>query len=422
MNKFKLIFFATKHNRYSIAYILAALERSNLNEYFDVEVIKESEFEQHILPSIKDYKQIIICFSFMTNYCIDIYNYLCQFKQMYLDHDTIYIAGGPHPTGDYRLTLKMGFDYIVVGEGERVFIELLSSIVNNSDIHLINGVASYRNNELSYKKNDNLIDIDNSFPITHKYFKTAPIEITRGCNVGCTYCQTPTLFSPKVRFRSIDSIIWCVKDMASIFIKDMRFISSNSLGYSSEDGITPNITVLKELFFKLSEVSLKKHIFFGTFPCEVRPEFVNEDTISLLINYTNCKYIIVGAQSGSNRLLDKLHRKHSIEQVFQAVSLLRKYNIDVIVDYLYCTPDENDEDIELSISSIKKLVEMGAVIHSHYFIPLPGTKYYNSDPKPLTPNLVKVLETLSGTGAQFGQWKMQWERVVAFNNWRKQFD
>ncbi len=58
--------------------------------------------------------------------------------------DILYVAGGPHPSGDPEGTLQLGFDLVLIGEGEITFPRLLNAYFSHSDYHLVQGVAFWK--------------------------------------------------------------------------------------------------------------------------------------------------------------------------------------------------------------------------------------------------------------------------------------
>ena len=71
---------------------------------------------------------------------------------------------------------------------------------------------------------------------------------------------------------------------------------------------------------KLKEKN-RKRIFFGTFPSEVRPESVKEETLRITQELGDNDNLTMGAQSGSPKILASIRRGHTVEQVFDAVDL-----------------------------------------------------------------------------------------------------
>ncbi len=213
-----------------------------------------------------------------------------------------------------------------------------------------------------------------------------------------------------MRHRSIESITKYAEIMVREGIRDIRFISPNSLAYLSSKPGRPNHEVLEELFTDLYERVVKKYgarIFFGTFPSEVRPDYVDEDVVSLLKRYVSNKTIIVGAQTGSNKLLNRIGRGHSIEDVFNAVKAIHKHGFTASIDFIIGLPSESDEDLKGSLNAIKKLVKMGAKIHLHTFIPLPGTPFAFEKPRKPPKWFIKEIAKIIGMGRAYGEWMHQ---------------
>ena len=90
--------------------------------------------------------------------------------------------------------------------------------------------------------------------------------------------------------------------------------------------------------------------------------------------------IVIGAQSGSRKMLEACHRSHSVENVLAAVSLARKYGYKVIVDFIYGLPGESEADMKESMAVMEEVVRMGARIHPHVFAPLPQTAFAKEQP------------------------------------------
>ncbi|HNW38332.1 MAG TPA: cobalamin-dependent protein, partial [Methanosarcina vacuolata] len=137
--------------------------------------------------------------------------------------DSIFIAGGPHPSGAPEETLEY-FDYVVIGEGEETLPELVKTIQENGDPRKVPGIAyrDVKTSKVAITPKRPHVNLD-SYPCFDPHKLRSPIEISRGCPWGCKYCQTPRLFGREVRHRSIDSI---VKNAG--YYNDLRFIASNA--------------------------------------------------------------------------------------------------------------------------------------------------------------------------------------------------
>jgi hypothetical protein len=82
-------------------------------------------------------------------------------------------------------------------------------------------------------------------------------------------------------------------------------------------------------------------------------------------------------------------------------------------------PGERDLDRQLTNKTIKDLAAMGARIHSHAFMPLAGTPWADAPPGSVDAKTLGLLESLTGRGQQFGQWRGQQEVVASMASFRK---
>lgn len=308
---------------------------------------------------------------------------------LYLDEiknaDCITIAGGPHPSALPNEVLDYA-DYVVVGEGEHTLPALIKYIEKKTDI-FPKGAASKDN----YTKNDTCVLLDAYPPFTKI---KGYLEISRGCPFRCAYCQTPHLFGGCMRHRTIDAII-----RASKAYNDIRFLTPNALSYGS-DGKKPAYDKLIKL---LGGFDKNKNLYFGTFPSEVRPEFVTQESVDIILKFCSNTRLHFGAQSGSDSVLKKIHRGHTADDVINAVELCRDNGLVPVVDYILGLPDESYEEQMQTVNQMEWVSKYGR-IHAHYFTPLPGTPLFKRSPSPLIPEAERLLGKLALSGRATGSW------------------
>ncbi|MFX0040294.1 MAG: TIGR04013 family B12-binding domain/radical SAM domain-containing protein [Candidatus Heimdallarchaeota archaeon] len=406
-----LVVYYYKNNIYSFNALIAALETDNYFDDFKIYFIKKKEeLIDGLKNIIEKHELIIVGFSFFTTQLWEIYDLISILKKK-CKHNVVYIAGGPHATGDPLGVLKLGFDFVVVGEGEKTFIELLKKLKIDSDYENVKGI-SYINgsNDYVFTGKRDLINLDDypPFPLRNRRF--GAIEITRGCPYLCYFCQTPYISGTKPRHRSIESICKYVQVLHNYYgdLTDIRFITPNAFSYGSLDGKVLNLTKLETLLKRVREIIGKKgHLFLGTFPSEVRPEDVTSKTLSLILQYADNDNITIGAQSGSQRILDLCHRDHTIKDIYSAVELSLNYNLKINVDFIFGLPGENEEDVKLTISMMRELSNKSAKVHAHSFIPLPQTPFAKVPVKKIKDLYKKEINKLISKGSAFGDWKKQ---------------
>jgi len=403
-----LILYYNKENKYSFNALVGAFETE---EYFDnlkiCFITRENELTLENI--IKKHKKVIVGISFFTTQLWDTLRIIKNLKAQY-GHRLLYIAGGPHPTGDPLGTLRMGFDIVIRGEGEKTLIELLQKIDNDEDYTSVKGIAFIdEKGEYHYTGRRHLINLNEYPPFAIKHNKFGPIEITRGCPFACYFCQTPHILRGQARHRSREKICEYVQLMKDKNLTDVRFITPNAFSYGSVDGKKLNISKLEELFSNIKKIiNPNGRIFIGSFPSEVRPEHVTDETINLILRYADNDNLIIGAQSGSQKILDVCHREHTVDDVYNAVRLTVKAGLKANVDFIFGLPGEAQEDIRLTIKVINDLVKMGARIHAHTFIPLPQTPFAKSSGGGVNKEFRKmIVKELIPKGVMYGDWRKQ---------------
>ncbi|MBC7218033.1 MAG: TIGR04013 family B12-binding domain/radical SAM domain-containing protein [Candidatus Caldatribacterium sp.] len=384
-----ILFLYTAKNRTSINALLGALSSTPLWQKVKAVLCEQEEEVPKVLSEIPGAK--LLCFSSMT--------YEWRKRRAFLegllsDPNLSICGGGPHVTAvpeDFALPRTV----LVQGEGEEAFLALTQEFIEG---HLNPQVVKAQR-----------VDINRfpSFPY-HLGF-LGPIEISRGCPFGCAFCATPVLFGKKMRHRSLDSILEHVRGMMRHRKRiDVRFVTPNALAYGSEDGVKPNLKAIDILLTSLRRLLGKEgRIFFGSFPSEVRPEFISEEALALLQETIDNRTLVIGAQSGSRRLLRLMRRGHTPEDVLSACTMSLRRGFQVVVDFIFGCPEETEEDFLKTVRFMQELIALGATVRAHTFLPLPGTPWGEKKPTPLPPWGKKLLSSLAREGKLKGQWQIQ---------------
>lgn len=101
-----------------------------------------------------------------------------------------------------------------------------------------------------------------------------------------------------------------------------------------------------------------------------RPDCINEEVCKLLKSYTDKYYVWVelGLQTSNNAVGELINRGYSSEQFTEAVTLLNKYNIDVVTHIMIGLPGENFEDLKNTVNFINSHDIQGLKIHCTYVV------------------------------------------------------
>ncbi|MCK4849425.1 MAG: TIGR04013 family B12-binding domain/radical SAM domain-containing protein, partial [Candidatus Heimdallarchaeota archaeon] len=308
--------------------------------------------------------------------------------------DVVSVVGGPQATGDPLPILQFGANYVIIGEGEVTFPELIRFILDHKFalnlLPQIQGLAYLTStNKFVSTPSRSRIDLNKYCPysIEGTFPIHPPIEIMRGCAFRCRFCQVPYMYGNPI-FRSLDTILKIVDHYNEYFrpLKkhvDIRFIAPNSLGYMEKRRGEPNISALKELVYRIKKYDVR--LFLGSFPSEVRPEYITEDIISIFSEVDN-NQISVGFQSGSDKILHDMRRGHTVEAGMKAYDTLTSNGFTPIFDFILGTPTETEAD---QWETLRLMRELGkkARVRLHYFMPLTGTPWAKEKPVLLYPNV-----------------------------------
>jgi radical SAM superfamily enzyme YgiQ (UPF0313 family) len=212
-----------------------------------------------------------------------------------------------------------------------------------------------------------------------------------------------------MRHANPDTVIKWVKKAIEIKYKRVWFLSPNSFAYGSPNGAKINPEAVRYLLKGLRNLSPSVELYYGTFPSEVRPEFVTIEMMEAVRPYINNKFFTIGAQSASNDLLKKIKRGHTFEDVVNAIDIITSFNYGVDIDFIFGLPEETKEDCNLTMDYFKDVLKStkNIRIHAHTFMPLPGTPYQNSPTGHLTKEIKEIVGRLESSGKAFGHYLKQ---------------
>ena len=375
-----MIFYYRRINSYSFNALAGAIDADA--ELADMPIgiaLTADDLCEQISVTLENHSRSIVAFSLMTCQLEETSLLIRQLRGEY-GRRLIILAGGPHVTARPEEVLEAGADIVFRGEAENSLMRVLKALFQGTVCAPIQSA-------------DAPTDIDKTFSFSPKRGMFGPIEITRGCAFACRFCQTSHIFGVNLRHRSFEKIVSQAETLRSINRKVVRLLSPNAFSYGSTDGRKLNLAAVRDLLAALRKsLSADGRIIFAHFPSEARPEHITPDTLSLLDEFADNDEIVIGAQSGSRRMLDACGRSHTSQDVISAVACARKYGYKIIVDFMFGLPGENDEDMRESLSVMKEIVGMGARIHPHIFAPLPQTAFANELPGRVSPFYLNALD------------------------------
>ena len=290
----------------------------------------------------------------------------------------ITVVGGPHITMMPETGGNRYIDYIVLGEGEVTFLELVNMLLRNQGE--VSGILG-----LGYKNNDKLVlnaarplieDLDTlPFPAYHllpmdKYRNYATLDegrkfatmvTSRGCPFSCTFCSSFCLFGHRWRTMSVKRILELMEKLYTeykirfVYFHDDEFSIDKKRVAAICDGIIDRGWDLK-------------------WSCLMRVSDMDED-LTRKMKQAGMAGVSFGIELGYAEGLKTINKKITLEQARAAVRLCGKYDIISSVSFMMGFPWESAKEIRETIDFALSLKEAG-IYYFQTLIPYPGTDIY----------------------------------------------
>jgi len=263
------------------------------------------------------------------------------------------VFGGVHVSALPRDVLKnKSVDFVIIGEGEFAFNDLLENINNNKKLSTISNLGLRLKGKIiinlprDYIKNLDVLP----FPDKEMFYNAEPIlkqnpyliGSSRGCPYNCTYCSNNMykhLYSQEhlhIRQRSpenvVEELVWAKKKFN---IKQVYF---------TDDVFTFNFDWLKK-FARLYKRKVNLPYF-----CLVHPLLIDNEKAKLLKN-SGCYLVGMGVQSGSERIRKEIYKRfESNEDIKKAMLCLKDNGLKVQIDHIFGSPTEEEIDLANSLN------------------------------------------------------------------------
>jgi B12-binding domain/radical SAM domain protein len=407
-----LVLHYRKTARYALNVLLGAVQTHPATRNVPARIAEGPEaVAEACLEALAAGRRPVVAWSFYTASFPEAAAELASVRARAADPGVLHVAGGAHASGDPEGTLRAGFDLAAIGEGEDTLPELLAAVSRGTEPRSVGGLAWLEGGALRRSPRRRPVDLDRVPACAPRAVRLNPMEITRGCAWACRFCQTPFLFRARVRHRSLEAVRCAIRFHVSVNGKEIRFLTPSGLSYGPV-GIEPDLDAVEALLAAaLEEAGWGRGVFFGTFPSELRPEHVSPRALRIVRRFCDNRRIAVGGQSGSERMLAAMGRGHGVEAVVRAVRYATEAGFTPDVDLVFGLPGEAEEDRAATLAHAESLAALGARIHAHAFMPLPGTPWARAAPGEIDTTTQALLDRLASAGRAHGAWRRQ--RAVA---------
>jgi anaerobic magnesium-protoporphyrin IX monomethyl ester cyclase len=287
------------------------------------------------------------------------------------------IVSSSDATDHFEQYLDEGADFVILGEAEHTLAELITALNEGTrDFMHIPGLA-YRQQDALVKtvRRNVMRELDElPFPawdlvdieayrrvwLRTKGFFSLNMATTRGCPFKCNWCAKP-IYGNRYNTRSPKNVIEEIKLLKTQYGFDHIWFCDDIFGL--KPGWVHEFADLVE----------KENLSFR-FKIQARADLLLQEDYIRDLARAGCENIWMGAESGSQKILDAMDKGTRVEQIFQATRLLKKQGIHPSFFIQFGYPGETKEDILKTIEMINQLLPYEIGISVSY--PLPGTVFY----------------------------------------------
>lgn len=301
------------------------------------------------------------------------------------------ILCGADATDHAQTYLSYGADFVLLGEGEETLAELLDTLTGKTTVPFSQILGLAWNPQLATfnlqlatippshlptftpRRPDirlldslhfpawDLIDIPRYQAIwreRHGYY-SMNLVTTRGCPYHCNWCAKP-IWGQRYNARSPENVVAEIKWLKEQHHPDHLWFADDIFG-------------LKPGWIERFATLLREADAVIPFKCLQRADLINEKVAAALAS-AGCQTVWLGAESGSQKILDAMDKGGTVDDIRRAARLLRAQNIKVGFFLQFGYPGEGWDEIQQTIQMVRECAPDDIGISVSY--PLPGTKFF----------------------------------------------
>lgn len=361
---------------YAMAYLR---ERGYEVKLFDTQFLKSPD---EIINTLNDFEPRIVVvyddsFNYLTKMCLTNMRYAAFKMQQYAKqlNCSVFVSSSD-ATDHCENYLKNGADAVIIGEAEQTLLELCNAFVEKASVKNVQGIVFLDEKKVTHTAKRLVLKDLNQLPMPawdlldikpyremwmqkHGYFAINFVT-TRGCPYKCNWCAKP-VYGNRYNSHSAENVV------KQLQLLQVQFGFTHVWFADDIFGLKPNW--LKEFnhFVKLNQLNIK-------FKIQSRADLlVNEVDVKYLAE-SGCEKVWMGAESGSQKILDAMDKGITVAQIYKAAELLNKYKIQVALFLQFGYLHEDVDDINQTLKMVTDIMPDDLGISVSY--PLPGTKFY----------------------------------------------
>jgi len=291
------------------------------------------------------------------------------------------VWGGWHPSIFPEQCLIEGLaDITVLGQGEITFAEVVQNLSSHGDLARCLGIA-YRDRSGVHRNPERPFASISSFPRyeydlipVERYFARKGVRqidyySSQGCPYRCSFCADPMVFNRKWSGLSAARILDEISDLTHRFKATEVFFHDETF------------FVNQKRVLELSHGLLERGSGI-TWAAAARADQISRltDDMVALIKRANCRKVVVGAESGSQSMLDRIQKDTLVEETILSAEKLHRFGIGALFNFIVGFPEEEETEFRQTLAAIRHIISVDPSFEFSIFFytPYPGTEIYSS--------------------------------------------
>lgn len=318
-------------------------------------------------------------FNYLTKMCLTVMRD-AAFKMTHLakQKGCTVIINSSDSTDHYEKYFDNGVDYVIRGEGEDTLHQLLAGLDHKTDVSTIAGLAFRVDGKTVLTPPKAVLRNLDSLPVAawdlidlapyksiwerhHGYF-SLNLATTRGCPYKCNWCAKP-IYGNRYNSRSPEHVVEEIEYLLKNYKPDHFWMCDDIFG------LKPGWVA------RFNNLVTEKKLSFR-YKIQSRVDLVVGKDIVRSLAESGCETVWLGAESGSQKILDAMDKGITLEEIHKATLLLKQHRVKVAFFLQFGYPGELKQDVEATLSMV--LREMPDEIGISISYPLPGTVFYEN--------------------------------------------
>ncbi len=287
------------------------------------------------------------------------------------------IWGGWHPSILPEQCIASGaVDAVVIAQGEASFVDLINAIDDPARWQSISGLCvavdgnPRRTAVRALERMDRfpaaryeLLDVEAYFQ--RKGHRQLDYSSSRGCPYRCTFCADPMVYRSKWTALPPERVLTELQDLYARYRMDEVFFLDDDLFASLK-----RIQALVDVFIKTRTPFSWKGTARADELCRLPEDFWGR------LRSAGCLKINVGAESGSQEVLDRIKKEYRVEEILRAGERASKAGVGISYSFITGFPGETERDFQATLDVLKAIRRLDSTLETSIYVysPYPGTE------------------------------------------------